>query len=624
MRRLAVLVASAAAVGLLPAADAGSSTAPVIAFVSDQSGDYEVWTVRLDGSGLHRLTRSKGQDETPAWSPDGRRIAFVSYRTRWPKVWVMNVNGSRPRQLTRGYSKEGTPVWTRDGKHIVYGSFPDPPRAGAPGFWSMRPNGTHKRPIRPGYGSPPSFSPDGRRATFFADCGGGYGSCIYTSNADGSHRRQISAVGAGNNIEPAWSPDGRLIAWINANELWVMNADGSQPRRLAPGPLPETYDSYPSWAPDGSRLVFATNRSPSGLAVINRNGTGLAPVGVGVFRRGGQPAWQPRPRSRATSAASAVRPALPVRAARPADDVPLSGARWEEDWRVLALDSASHSYAVVTFVAGPVPEMFITARSGAKTVSGSGEFAHGLLPHRGPGVTIANLPDNAPPQPNSLSYARGRYSVDLTFPVRGHLTIVPGRAGVTVGPWHLGPERVFPGDTIVPGRMNWSVPVATGTVTGWLESNGRRIMLDGWRAYQDHIWGRFRRSSTTWAHWDFVLKTSSRGEAWILNGLEPTNGGFETYPHDNRWQGVLVHVTRSGVAACQTRITRRGWIGGWTNNTPWWVPTIVRARCKHLALGVKAPRPWPVGGFLGGVGGSAPLPEASGWIEHGVPQMPNT
>ena len=111
MRRLAVLVVSAAALGLLPAASAGSSsTAPVIAFVSDQSGDYELWTVRLDGTGLHRLTRAKGMDDTPAWSPDGRRIAFIRYRTYWPKLWVMNANGSRQRRLTKGYSKEGTPV----------------------------------------------------------------------------------------------------------------------------------------------------------------------------------------------------------------------------------------------------------------------------------------------------------------------------------------------------------------------------------------------------------------------------------------------------------------------------------------------------------------------------------
>jgi TolB protein len=111
-----VLVVFAAAVGLPAAgADSSGSTAPVIAFVSDQSGDYELWTVRLDGSGLHRLTRAKGMDDTPAWSPDGRRIAFIRYRAYWPKLWVMNANGSRQRRLTKGYSKEGTPVWSRDG-----------------------------------------------------------------------------------------------------------------------------------------------------------------------------------------------------------------------------------------------------------------------------------------------------------------------------------------------------------------------------------------------------------------------------------------------------------------------------------------------------------------------------
>ncbi|HYZ78397.1 MAG TPA: hypothetical protein VE596_13585 [Gaiellaceae bacterium] len=169
MRRLAALVVLAAAVGLLPAADARSSPAPVIAFVSDQSGDYEVWTVRLDGSDLRRLTHSKGMDETPAWSPDGRRIVFQGYRTRWPKIWVMNANGGRPRRLTSGYSKDGGAVWTRDGKRIVYDSIPDPPRPG-PSWRSMRANGTHKRLIRPGYGSPPSWSPDGRRAAFPGGC----------------------------------------------------------------------------------------------------------------------------------------------------------------------------------------------------------------------------------------------------------------------------------------------------------------------------------------------------------------------------------------------------------------------------------------------------------------------
>ena len=86
---------------------------------------------------------------------------------------------------------------------------------------------------------------------------------------------------------------------------------------------------------------------------------------------------------------------------------------------MLPLDPGRSGYAVVTFVAGPVPMIFINARSGAKTVAGNATLPYGLLPHHGPGVTIANLPDNAPPQANSLSYARGRYTVDLTYTVRG-------------------------------------------------------------------------------------------------------------------------------------------------------------------------------------------------------------
>ena len=81
-------------------------------------------------------------------------------------------------------------------------------------------------------------------------------------------------------------------------------------------------------------------------------------------------------------------------------------------------------------------------------------------------------------------------------------------------------------------------------------------------------------------------------------------------------------MTRSGVAACQARIKRRAWLGGWVGNTPWWVPTIAERGAGGWPCQRRRPRPWPVGGFLGGVG-SAPLPGGAGWIEHGVPQMPS-
>jgi Tol biopolymer transport system component len=288
---LVVLVVAVAVVGL--SAAAGGSVAPQIVFQSAQSGDYELWSMRLDGSGLRNLTHAKGYDSNPAWSPDGKRIAFTSYRTGWPKIWVMNADGSRLRQLTRGFSKEGGAVWTPDGAHIVYGSSPDPPRAGAPGWWIMRPDGSQKRALPRTYSGRPSWSPDRKQVVMSGSCG--YETCIFAMKVDGSGKRQLWEPERVDNNEPAWSPDGRSIAWIHATELWLMNPDGSQPRRLPPESPPETYDAAPSWSPDGSRLVFSTTRSPSGLAVINRDGSGLTPVGAGVVTRTATPVWQPRP-----------------------------------------------------------------------------------------------------------------------------------------------------------------------------------------------------------------------------------------------------------------------------------------------------------------------------------------
>jgi hypothetical protein len=331
----------------------------------------------------------------------------------------------------------------------------------------------------------------------------------------------------------------------------------------------------------------------------------------------------------AVPSAAVAKAPLAIRPAHPADDVSRSATGWQEDWRVIALDPRSHGSALIVLTGGPMPSLLVSARSGAETVAGTVELPYGRLPHDGPGVTIANVPGPGAPQPSSLSYVQGRYVVDLTWPVQGHLVIVPQRAGVTVGPWQLGTEKVFPGNVTVQARMLWSVPVATGSVSGWLESEGHRIELHGWRAYHDHIWGQFRRVATSWTHWDFLLRTPRPGEAWILNGLEATDGGFGYYPHDDRWQGVLVHVTSSRVQACPARITRRAWREGWYRNTPWTAPTLVSARCAGTAtrMGVAARAPdqahWPNGGFYGGFGGSAPLADGAGWIEHGQPLMPN-
>ncbi|HFD38795.1 MAG TPA: hypothetical protein ENJ31_02935, partial [Anaerolineae bacterium] len=81
-----------------------SDTAPAghgtkVAFMSARDGNWEVYRVNMDGSGLKRLTQNNAQDGLPTWSPDGKSIAFVSNRGGVWAIWVMNADGSNQRKL---------------------------------------------------------------------------------------------------------------------------------------------------------------------------------------------------------------------------------------------------------------------------------------------------------------------------------------------------------------------------------------------------------------------------------------------------------------------------------------------------------------------------------------------
>lgn len=70
-----------------------------IAFMTKKDGNWEIYTVNDNGSGLARLTNDPAEDGLPTWSPDGIQIAFLSKRTGQWAVWVMNPDGSGQRRL---------------------------------------------------------------------------------------------------------------------------------------------------------------------------------------------------------------------------------------------------------------------------------------------------------------------------------------------------------------------------------------------------------------------------------------------------------------------------------------------------------------------------------------------
>jgi Tol biopolymer transport system component len=113
-----------------PANDWGPAWAPdgqSLAFTSDRSGSYEVWTVEVAGSepNLTQLTDDGADDWVPVYSPDGMRIAFVSDRTGEPEIWSMATDGSDLRNLTnhpQHFDGTWSVSWSPDGSRLAYGN----------------------------------------------------------------------------------------------------------------------------------------------------------------------------------------------------------------------------------------------------------------------------------------------------------------------------------------------------------------------------------------------------------------------------------------------------------------------------------------------------------------------
>ena len=173
--------------------------------------------VNRDGSERHvvyRRTKHRGDLNSPAFSPDGRRLAFEIHNSGFNKpahksaVFVVGVGGSGLRQLTPWAENAGDhPDWSPDGKWILFHSHVDDPSAQGQ-YFIVRPDGTGRRQLthfpNDTWVGRASFAPDGKSIVFSKGPEGGNAS-VYTMRLDGSRVQRVTRSNLWSSA-PSWGP----------------------------------------------------------------------------------------------------------------------------------------------------------------------------------------------------------------------------------------------------------------------------------------------------------------------------------------------------------------------------------------------------------------------------------
>ena len=201
--------------------------------------EYDIFAARSDGSKIKQLTTMRGYDAEATVSPDGKKIIFTSMRDGDLDLYVMDKNGKNVKRLTSELGYDGGAFFSPDSKRIVYRSF-------------------HPKTEKEITRYKERLSQNLIEPTIFE---------VWTMNADGSNKRQITKLGAAS-FAPFFTPDGKRIIFCTNYfatdqrkrnfDLALINVDGTGLERVT---FNETFDGFPMFSPDGKKLVFASNRN---------------------------------------------------------------------------------------------------------------------------------------------------------------------------------------------------------------------------------------------------------------------------------------------------------------------------------------------------------------------------
>lgn len=214
---------------------------------------WDLFTIKADGTDKRRLTDSREFQQHPQWSPDGSQIVYTQGDMSTSiDLWVMDADGSNRRRLTEHPERDQRAAWSPDGTQLAWVSHRD----GTVAIWTMDVDGGNKRKLA--QGREPAWSPDGRRIVFTSAQYDGWDE-IYSIDVDGNNLQRMTFQRNTFDVFPRFSHNGGRIAFgserFGGQELMLMLPDGSGQTRITVAE--NTFNAEPVWSPCGLGLAYA-------------------------------------------------------------------------------------------------------------------------------------------------------------------------------------------------------------------------------------------------------------------------------------------------------------------------------------------------------------------------------
>ena len=215
--------------------------------------NWDLFTIKADGSDLKQLTDTREFEQHPSWSADGKKILFTRGDVMTNiDIYTMDADGTNVTRLTQHPERDQRGAFSPDGQTVAFVS----QRDGDVAIWLIDSDGANPRKLVKG--REPSFSPDGRRIAFTSSAFHDNDE-IYLIDLDGSNQVRLTDNRRKFDWFASWAPKGDRLAYnseaYGGQELMVMRANGEAKTRISIAE--KTYEQETVWSPDGKGLAYA-------------------------------------------------------------------------------------------------------------------------------------------------------------------------------------------------------------------------------------------------------------------------------------------------------------------------------------------------------------------------------